>query len=136
MSTYRIPQFNKVPLLKQDTDLESHDALANGLLLLGLYDEAIPEYLAARKSSRGPDEDYTIAVLSCAAGLPNRAVRFGEQTWKTVPADFVVELAPREMVQLLYPTPFRESLLKHTREQERRSAVCALDCASGVAFSD
>jgi soluble lytic murein transglycosylase-like protein len=114
LSTYRLPQFNKVPLLKVDTDLESHDALANSLLLLGLYDEAIPEYLAARKSSRGPDEDYTIAVLSLRGGIANRAVRFAEQVWKTVPADYVIELAPREMVQLLYPVPFRESLLKHT----------------------
>ena len=114
LSTYRIPQFNKVPLLKQDTDLESHDALANSLFLLGLYDEAIPEYLGARKTSRGPDEEYTIAVLSLRGGIANRAVRFGEQTWKTVPADFVIELAPREMVQLLYPAPFRVSLLKHT----------------------
>jgi soluble lytic murein transglycosylase-like protein len=114
LSTYRLPQFNKVPLLKVDTDLESHDALANSLFLLGLYDEAIPEYLAARKSSHGPDEDYTIAVLSLRGGIANRAVRFAEQVWKTVPADYVIELAPREMVQLLYPVPFRESLLKHT----------------------
>lgn len=115
LSTYRIPQFNKVSLLKQDaTELDPHDALANNLLLLGLYDEGIPEYLAARKTSRGPDEDYTIAVLSLRGGITNRAVRFAEQTWKTVPADFVIELAPREMVQLLYPAPFRESLLKHT----------------------
>ena len=44
---------------------------------------------------------------------PNRAVRFGEQTWKPLPADFVLELAPRDLVELLYPVPFRESLLKH-----------------------
>jgi soluble lytic murein transglycosylase len=114
LSTYRLPQFNKVPLLKVDKDLESHDALANSLLVLGLYDEAIPEYLAARKTSRGPDEDYTIALLSLRGGIANRAVRFGEQTWKTLPPDYVIELAPREMVELLYPAPFRESLLKHT----------------------
>lgn len=114
LSTYRIPQFNRITLLKQDTDLGPHDALANNLLSLGLYDEAIPEYLAARKTSRGPDEDYTIAVLSLRGGIANRAVRFGEQVWKTVPADYVIELAPREMVQLLYPAPFRESLLRHT----------------------
>ncbi len=114
LSAYRIQQFNKVPLLKQDTDLETHDVLANKLLQLGLYDEAIPEYLAARKTSRGPDEDYTIAVLSLRGGIANRAVRFAEQTWKTVPADYLIELAPREMAQLLYPAPFRESLLKHT----------------------
>jgi soluble lytic murein transglycosylase-like protein len=114
LSTYRLPQFNKVPLLKVVTDLGSHDALANSLFLLGLYDEAIPEYLAARKSSPRPDEDYTIAVLSLRGGIANRAVRFAEQVWKTVPADYVIELAPREMVQLLYPVPLRESLLKHT----------------------
>ncbi len=114
LSNYRVPQFTKVSLLNQDTELGPHETLANNLLLLGLYDEAIPEYLAARKTSRGPDEDYTIAVLSLRGGIANRAVRFGEQIWKTVPADYVVELAPREMVQLLYPAPYRESLLKHT----------------------
>ena len=117
LSTYRIPQFNKVPLLKVDTDLEAHDALANSLLMLGLYDEAIPEYLAARKTSGGSDEDYTIAVLSLRGGIASRAVRFGEQVWKTLPADYVIELAPREMVQLLYPAPFRESLVKHTKDR-------------------
>jgi soluble lytic murein transglycosylase len=114
LSSYRVPQFNKVSLLKQNADLGPHDTLANSLLLLGLYDEAIPEYLAARKISGGTDEEYTIAILSVRGGIANRAVRFGEQTWKALPADFVVELAPREMVQLLYPAPFRESLLKHT----------------------
>jgi soluble lytic murein transglycosylase-like protein len=113
LSTYRLPAFNKITLLKQDPELGPHEALANSLLLLGLYDEALPEFLAARKSSAGPDEDYSIAVLSLRAGIPNRAVRFGEQIWKNMPADYVIELAPRELVELLYPAPFRESLLKH-----------------------
>ena len=114
LPTYRLPTFNKISLLKQDPELGPHEALANSLLLLGLYDEALPEFLAARKASAGPDEDYSIAVLSLRAGIPNRAVRFGEQIWKTAPADYVIELAPRELVELLYPAPFRESLLKHT----------------------
>ena len=113
LSTYRLPTFNKITLLKQDPELGPHEALANSLLLLGLYDEALPEFLAARKGSAGPDEDYSIAVLSLRAGIPNRAVRFGEQIWKNMPADYVVELAPRELVELLYPAPFRGSLLKH-----------------------
>jgi len=113
LSTYRLPTFNKITLLKQDPELGPHEALANSLLLLGLYDEALPELLAARKGSAGPDEDYSIAVLSLRAGIPNRAVRFGEQIWKTAPADYVIELAPRELVELLYPAPFRGSLLKH-----------------------
>lgn len=113
LSTYRLPAFNKISLLKQDPELGPHEALANSLLLLGLYDEALPELLAARKVSAGADEDYSIAVLSLRAGIPNRAVRFAEQTWKPVPADYVIELAPRELVELLYPAPFRGSLLKH-----------------------
>jgi soluble lytic murein transglycosylase-like protein/TolA-binding protein len=113
LSTYRLPTFNKITLLKQDPELGPHEALANNLLLLGLYDEALPELLAARKASAGPDEDYSIAVLSLRAGIPNRAVRFGEQVWKTTPADYVIELAPRELVELLYPAPHRGSLLKH-----------------------
>jgi len=108
LAAYRLPPFNSIPLVKQ-----SPDTVANNLLLLGLYDEALPELLAARKTSAGPDEDYSIAVLSLRAGIPNGAVRFGEQAWKSMPPDYVLDLAPRELVELLYPVPFRESLLKH-----------------------
>ena len=45
--------------------------------------------------------------------MANRAVRFGEQFWKTIPADYVLEVAPRELVELLYPVPFRDALLKY-----------------------
>jgi soluble lytic murein transglycosylase-like protein len=113
LPAYRLPALSKISLLKLEPNLSDHEALANSLLLLGLYDEALPELLAARKASAGPDEDYTIAVLALQAGVPNRSVRFAEQIWKTVPADYVVELAPRQLVELLYPAPFRESLLKH-----------------------
>ena len=113
LPAYRLPTLNKISLLKRDPEIGPHETLADSLLLLGLYDEALPELLAARKASAGPDEDYSIAVLALRAGIPNRAVRFGEQIWKTVPADYVIELAPRELVELLYPAPFRESLLKH-----------------------
>lgn len=115
VAAYRVPKFNRVSLLKNSADppdKDSADARADNLLALGLYDEALPEILA-RAQTRTPDEDYTIATLSLRAGIPNRAVRFGEQTWKSMPADFVIELAPRDLLELLYPVPFRESLLKH-----------------------
>ena len=114
LTLYALPQLHTISLTQQSRDPETHEGLVDNLLFLGLYDEALPELLAARKTSAGPDEDYTIATLSLQAGIPNRAVRFAEQIWKTVPADFVVELAPREMIELLYPAPFRESLLRHT----------------------
>jgi soluble lytic murein transglycosylase-like protein len=91
-------------------------SIADNLLLLELYDEAIPELVAARaanKTTSTPNEDYTIAQLSLQAGLPNRAVRFAEQAWKGIPADYVLDVAPRDLIELLYPVPFRDSLLKH-----------------------
>lgn len=115
LPAYRLPKFNRVSLIKQQND-PPDDEISSNLLFLGLYDEALPEVLAARaqnKASGGPDEDYTVALLSLRAGIPNRTVRFGEQIWKSMPPDFVIELASREMVELLYPAPFRESLLKH-----------------------
>src|SRR5215213_236722 len=113
LPAYRLPKLVKLTLLKQEAELGAHEALANSLLLIGLYDEALPEFLAARKTAAGVDEDYSVAQLALRAGIPNRAVRFGEQLWKTAPADYAVELAPRELIELLYPAPFRESLLKH-----------------------
>ena len=119
LPNYRLPQFNKISLPKQqsDSNADSHTALADNLLLLGLYDEALPELFAARgqskSASNASDEDYTIALLSLRAGLPNRGVRFAEQVWKSVPADYVIEVAPRELAELLYPAPFRESLLQN-----------------------
>jgi soluble lytic murein transglycosylase len=88
--------------------------LSDVLLSLELYDEALPEFVATRGTvALASDEAYTLAVLSLQAGLPNRAVRFAEQIWKPVPADYVLELAPRDLIELLYPAPFRDSLLKH-----------------------
>ena len=65
------------------------------------------------KRHHSHDEGYSLAVYSLRGGLANRAARFGEQFWKTVPADYVIEVAPRDLVELLYPAPFRSSLLKH-----------------------
>ncbi len=108
--SYRLPKFTKVSLITNS------DSMADNLLLLGLYDEALPEYLARRvpgNRSTLSDEDYTIAVLSLRAGNPNLAVRFAEQLWRSLPPDYLIDLAPRELLELLYPAPFRASLLQH-----------------------
>ena len=110
LSAYRIPKFTKIPLSKPSSEFSS---LAEALLALDLYDEAVPEVLAAYKTSGGPDEDYSIAMLSLKAGLPNRAVRFAEQLWKGIPADYVIEIAPRDLIEQLYPVAFQDALLKH-----------------------
>ncbi|MCM3900199.1 MAG: transglycosylase SLT domain-containing protein, partial [Pyrinomonadaceae bacterium] len=143
LPTFKLPSFNLLTLGRQDLttkaqpvgDEPSHQALAEELFFLGLYDEGVPEFAAARSEASATvtkdlsqavtppekpataasqsDLDYTLAIYSLRGGLANRAVRFGEQLWKNIPADYVLELAPRELVDLLYPSPYRESLLRH-----------------------
>ena len=119
LAPYRIPKFNQIsltPASDADPPTPTHETLASSLLTLGLYDEALPEFLAtaaAKNTTPASDQAYTVARLSLQAKLPNRAIRFAEPLWRGIPADYVMELAPRDMVELLYPVPFRESLLKH-----------------------
>ncbi|MBA3354893.1 MAG: tetratricopeptide repeat protein [Pyrinomonadaceae bacterium] len=144
LPAFELPSFNLLKLGRQEVNttepqpggLEfSHQALAEELFFLGLYDEGVPEFAVARSEVSSPngtklvppaattteetrvtsqsDLDYTLAIYSVRGGLASRAVRFGEQLWKNIPADYILELAPRELVDLLYPLPYRESLLMH-----------------------
>ena len=107
LPVYRFPQFDR--MLAQ-----TNRSLVDELFALKLYDEALPEYLAARGTvDAKSNEAYSIALLSLEAGFPNRAIRFAEPLWKTMPADYVIELAPRDLLELFYPVPYRDSLLKH-----------------------
>ena len=107
LPAYRFPQFDRA--LSQ-----TNRPLIDELFTLQLYDEALPEYVAARGTvDPKSNEAYSIALLSMQAGFPNRAIRFAEPLWKTMPADYVLELAPRDLVELMYPAPYRASLLKH-----------------------
>lgn len=120
LASYRLPKFIQIQIAltpaagADPPSPPTHDTLADSLLTLGLYDEGLPEFLAS-SAAKNPAIDlaYTIARLSLQAGLPNRAVRFAEPLWKNISADYVIDLAPREMIELLYPVPFRDSLIKH-----------------------
>ena len=118
----------------------THRALADELLFLGLYDEGAPELAAAENvaargatanngsspdagrgeaqgaggasSSSSRDWQYTLAVLYKRGDEAAHAVRFSEPIWKTMPADFLMELAPRELAELYYPAPYRASLMQ------------------------
>ncbi|MCM3869960.1 MAG: lytic transglycosylase domain-containing protein, partial [Pyrinomonadaceae bacterium] len=144
LPAFQLPSFNLLTLARQETSTTkvqppgvepSHQTLAEELFFLGLYDEGVPEFTAARSEANRtttkqlrqadippektatitsqPDLDYTLASYSLRGGLANRTVRFGEQLWKNIPADYVLELAPRELIDLSYPLPYRESLLMH-----------------------
>jgi soluble lytic murein transglycosylase len=114
LPNYRLPVLQIVALPKADGS-NSHQLLGEKLFSLGLYDEAMPEIFASRIAGSAQafnNENYTLAVYALKGGLPNRAVRFAEQLWKPIPADYVPEAAPRELVELLYPAPFRDALLR------------------------
>lgn len=135
-TAYKFPSFNLIslgrqkvlePSLAMDTLPPSHQALADELLFLRLYDEGVPEIIAARSDRTTPtnnvgatqnkttplaDTDYTLAVYSLRGELPYPAVRFAEQVWRSIPSDYLIELAPRQMVEMLYPAPYRPALTK------------------------
>ncbi|MEP6636724.1 MAG: transglycosylase SLT domain-containing protein, partial [Acidobacteriota bacterium] len=139
LPAYKLPSFQLLPVGREvfttavpplDTGktgvlAPTHQAIAEELFYLGLYDEALPEFAASpRPTSNGlrasaslSDTEYTLAVFALRGGLANQAVRFGEQVWKTVPPDYVMQLAPHDLVDLLYPLPYREALLKHAAQR-------------------
>lgn len=131
LPAYKLPVFKLTPLGRKEAGpapqsfARTHAELADELFFLGSYDEAIPELAAAGTQSftsqviqRPPapvlgDRAYSMAIYQLRGGHADQAVKFGEQIWKNIPGDYVLELAPRELVDLLYPLPFRQSLLKH-----------------------
>jgi soluble lytic murein transglycosylase-like protein/Tfp pilus assembly protein PilF len=119
-ASYKLQKFQLVPINTQEASTSIQSLIGTQLFDLCLYDEAMPAILSARLESPKPqtstsltDDQYSVAVYSLRGGLANRTVRFGEQYWKAVPADYVLEAAPRELIDLLYPVPFRDLLLKH-----------------------
>ncbi len=118
---------------KRESSLTNHhQTLADELLFLGLYDEAVPElevssFKSQVSSQEKPetrnqkpetnknqtDFDYTLAVFYKRGERVNRAIAHIEPLWKSIPADYQIELIPREHLELLYPTPYGDLLLKH-----------------------
>ena len=130
LPAYHLPQMSfvqlgrKVPRAVGNSRTGTPESIADELFYLGLYDEAVPAFLLAQTTAKPEvteqtstqglsDTNYTFATLSLRAGNANAAVRFGERVWRTVPADYEMELAPREYVEFLYPVAFRDSLLRH-----------------------
>ncbi len=132
----KILELGRKEILKEKRESSStnhHQTLANELLFLGLYDEAAPELERGQRSEvRGQknnsdinaedqkpktedrtDFNYTLAVFYKRGEQANRAISHIEPLWKTIPADYEIQLIPREHLELLYPTPYGDSLLKH-----------------------
>jgi soluble lytic murein transglycosylase len=124
----RLPQFKLLPFGRQEirqtgqpaSSKPTRRALADELLFLGLYDEGAPELAVAEnavEAGRAADSTFTLAVLYKRGDEAGHAVRFAEPLWKSMPADFLLELAPREMVELYYPAPYRAALLEYAPQR-------------------
>jgi soluble lytic murein transglycosylase len=140
LPVYQAPNFKILELGRQKLLTEKsgaseatksfHQKLADELLFLRLYDEAAPETEAATRGSseaetktkvqkpKTEDHAFTLAVFYKRGDLAHKSVAFAEPLWRSVPADYLIELAPRESVELLYPTPYAESLLEFAPPRE------------------
>lgn len=104
----------------------THQALAAELMFLGLYDEGVTELVdsgltsdnaaagkyttrVATASPSAGDAAYSIAVYSNRGDQAYRAIAFGESAAKAIPQDYRLELMPRDLVELIYPAPYRDS---------------------------
>jgi len=137
LPAYKFPSFQLVSFGRKELATAtpsqplaaSHQTLADELFFLGLYDEAAPELVAARSQPTpatdqkaqtntipiSPDQAYSEAVYFFRGGLPYPAVRFAEQTWRTVPSDYLLELAPRQITEMLFPAAYRNSAVKYSQ---------------------
>ncbi|HLG16983.1 MAG TPA: transglycosylase SLT domain-containing protein [Blastocatellia bacterium] len=120
----------------------THRALAAELMFLGLYDEGATELrlggLSAaaasvqrgltRNAARAPgaatartastksapgDVAYSLAVYSNRGDQSYYAISFAEPAFKSIPQDYCLELLPRDLIEMLYPAPYRESLTRY-----------------------
>jgi soluble lytic murein transglycosylase len=96
----------------------SHRTLASELIFLRLYDEGAMELGAALGQSsrqRKPTSQqlFTLAVTAHRGGHPDEAIRIGETFFAPlIPNDYRLELLPKDLARILYPTPYSEILEK------------------------
>ncbi|MGI8849134.1 MAG: lytic transglycosylase domain-containing protein, partial [Pyrinomonadaceae bacterium] len=118
-----------VKVSRNNSNINIHKVLADEFLFLGLYDEAAPELEASRleespkskiqsPNSKSEDFEFTLAVFYKRGDIAHRAVSYIEPLWRQIPADFELELIPREQLDLLYPAPYKESLVKYGLEKK------------------
>ncbi|MEO6392621.1 MAG: transglycosylase SLT domain-containing protein [Pyrinomonadaceae bacterium] len=101
------------------SDALTHRNIGSELLFLGLYDEGSVEIATAdgaeppALNKNTPDGSFTLATLYAWGDQANNTVRYAEPLWRSMPADFELALAPRGMIQLVFPTPYVDALLLH-----------------------
>ena len=126
LPAYTAPKFRQAKAPRETTTPRKKAAvrprsLVDELLSLGLYDEAAPEFESSKKpdaagNMKAADLDSSIAAMYSDSDLANRGVAMVDTMWK-IPADYQIELLPREIVELLYPAPFADALMRHAPQR-------------------
>lgn len=142
VSFIELPNYQKIPSFKLLTlgraaelkkESDQNRTASDELAFLGLYDEAAPELAKALQKSddikgenpqsafrnlQSGDLAYTLAILYKRGDMADRTVAFAEPLWRQVPVDYQIELIPREQLELLYPAPYADSLIKYAPPRE------------------
>lgn len=88
---------------------------ADELLFLGLYDEAAAqvEGTAVTRSVDAKGAPVVPANIYLRGDRADKAIAFAEPLWKKIPADYPIELIPRDQIEMLYPAPYADPLVKY-----------------------
>ncbi len=107
-----LPKYSGLPDINPPAEKKNEDqaTAAGALLSLGLYDEAAPEIEAAGKTI--PSD--SLAVFYARGDRGDRALSVVEPLWRKVPADYPIELIPRDQWLLLYPAVYDSQLRQAT----------------------
>lgn len=118
-----LPQYQGIPIFKiteigrtqvrVENSPDMPRTATDELLFLGLYDDAAPQLESVTGTSLLKDNAYTLAMIYKLGNRADRAVAFAEPLWKKVPADFPIEVIPRDQLEMLYPAPYAGELLKY-----------------------
>lgn len=111
-------------------------AMASELLFLGLYDEGMTELrlgggsvaslrttYAAKNAVKLKDApaakeavgnpSFSMAVYNNRGDHAHSAISYAEPLFKSIPRDYQLALLPRDLAELLYPAPYRDSLNRY-----------------------
>lgn len=126
----KLQEFGRKDLLKDNpvNSTNHHQNLADELLFLKLYDEGTPELETALREKLSKNTNslsdfpaetaYTLAIFYNRGEISNRAIAYAEPQWRNIPADYQIELIPRDQIEMLYPIPYSDSLLKYSPERK------------------
>ncbi len=113
-----LPKYSRVPNFKlieknQPDSVTPNAGIADQLLFLGLYDEAVPELrvLMPHIGLLSDDNGFTFATNYLHGDRGDLAIGFLESLWEKVSPDYPIELLPRGQMNLLYPAVYQYPLL-------------------------